>query len=139
MTDSTTSGSWDPSSGTSTGAQRPDDATLRRFVAIAQRGALDRLDGELDAETRARAGMMTLPESEWREILGDYSESELLDLMRFFTCAEMQLPGWRAGEKSPVIAINRILKSRGCKPGREMLQWIRANSDNRFLPNGPVG
>ncbi|MGB5325866.1 MAG: hypothetical protein WBN40_10640, partial [Pseudomonadales bacterium] len=61
-----------------------------------------------------------------------------LALMRFFTCAEMQLPGWQAGDKSPVIAINKILKRRGHKLDKAMLGWIRQHSDNRFLPNGPL-
>ena len=54
----------------------------------------------------------------------------------FFTLIEMALPEWAAGAKSPVISINKILKSRGHKLEKDMLLWIKQNSDNRFIPNG---
>ena len=47
----------------------------------------------------------------------------------------MQLPGWEAGKKNPVIYLVRILKDRdGFDP--ELRKWIKTNTDNRYLPYG---
>ena len=72
----------------------------------------------------------------WQTALADHSDEHLIALIRFFTVVEMQLPNWVGGAKSPVISINKVLRSRGQKLDRDMLLWIKANSDNRFIPNG---
>ncbi|RPG50089.1 MAG: hypothetical protein CBB61_007075 [Gammaproteobacteria bacterium TMED1] len=61
----------------------------------------------------------------------------IIDLIQFFTLAEKAYQGWSAGNKSPVIYLVRILKSRGtfCV---ELRKWIKNNSDNRYLPHGSV-
>jgi hypothetical protein len=65
------------------------------------------------------------------------SDSDIRLLVVFFTLAEKQLSGWEAGRLSPVIDLVRILKERGSfQP--ELRKWIKANTDNRYLPNGPV-
>ena len=79
--------------------------------------------------------MQATPDA-WQQALADVSDDDLLALIRFFTVVEMKLPQWEGGAQSPVISINRLLKSRGSKLDREMLLWIKANSDNRFIPNG---
>ena len=62
-------------------------------------------------------------------------DGELDDLIRLFTLAEMQLPGWEAGKKSPVIYLVRILKARDAFSA-DLRRWVKANTDNRYLPNG---
>ncbi len=70
---------------------------------------------------------------------GIVSPSEqLLHLVRFFTLAEMQLSGWEAGAESPVIWIVKTLRRRKSPPSKDLLLWIKANSDNRFIPNGAL-
>ena len=64
-------------------------------------------------------------------------EDELVALVRFFTLAEMQLPGWDAGKQSPVIYLVRMLKQRQAF-APALRQWIKANTDNRYLPNGAL-
>jgi hypothetical protein len=78
--------------------------------------------------------MMKLEESEWH-LAEPLSAEDLVGLIRFFTLAEMQLQGWEAGSKNPVIYFVRMLKSRGEFPP-ELRKWVRANTDNRYLPNG---
>ena len=58
--------------------------------------------------------------------------------MRTLAVAEMRLPGCSVGEKSPVIALNRLLKARGARLDAAQLHWLRQHSSNRFLPNGPA-
>ena len=81
---------------------------------------------------------MKLTAHDWQEALAPLGEGALLQLVRFFTLIEQQLPHWHGGDKSPVIWISRLLKKRGTPLSREMVLWIKANSDNRFLPNGPI-
>jgi hypothetical protein len=68
------------------------------------------------------------------ETLGD---EDLQRMITFFTLAEKQLPGWDAGKQSPVIYLVRILKLRGTFTP-ELRRWIKANTDNRYLPNGAL-
>jgi hypothetical protein len=81
---------------------------------------------------------MKLGAHDWQDVLTPLAEGALLQLVRFFTLIEQQLPHWHGGDKSPVIWISRLLKKRGTPLSRETVLWIKANSDNRFLPNGPV-
>ncbi|NNC55905.1 MAG: hypothetical protein HKO07_09320 [Pseudomonadales bacterium] len=134
-----TTGSWDPESGTSTAGAELDAQLLGRLLTIAESGSLDALEALMTPDDVKRSAIMQLPLTSWETALENYNNAQLLALIRFFTLAEMQLPGWQAGEKSPVIAINRLLKGRGHKLEKPLLQWIRQNSDNRFLPNGPIG
>ena len=77
---------------------------------------------------------MTLPAAAW-DFLKDRDASSLTALIRFFTVAENQLPGWNAGSKSPVIALVSILKERD-EFTAELRKWVKSNTDNRYLPYG---
>jgi len=48
------------------------------------------------------------------------------------------LPGWEAGQQSPVIPLAKVLRTRGQRLDRDLLQWLREVNDNRFLPYGPL-
>lgn len=80
------------------------------------------------------AWMMKLGESAWKDA-GSLPAEDLISLIRFFTVAEMQLPGWEGGKQNPVIYLVKILKSRDEFPA-DLRKWIRANTDNRYLPYG---
>ena len=99
---------------------------------------LDRLDRLLSAEDKQLlAGLMTIDHETWRAAAEPLPDGELLHLIRFFAAAE-NLPGWEAGANSPVIPLAQILRRRGVRLDRELLQWLREVSDNRFLPYGPL-
>lgn len=74
----------------------------------------------------------------WKNTTPNFNEAELIALIRFFTAAEAAETAWYAGEKSPVIFLNKLLKQRGHRLDKNLLQWIKANSNNQFLPNGPI-
>ena len=80
---------------------------------------------------------MQQSKASWHTVARALSNDELIALIRFFTVAE-SLPGWQAGNQSPVIWLNQVLKQRGVKLDRTLLQWIKAHSDNRFLPHGQL-
>ena len=133
------SGSWDPLEGARGQQVRIEQVWLRQFIEWADAERLDELPELLgENDRRALAAWMQADHDSWKSAVQPLSDTELLALIRFLTIAEMKVPGWRSDEKSPVIAITSALKQRGRRLDHKFLQWIRANSDNRYLPNGPV-
>ena len=108
------------------------------------RGNLESLAGGLDGEqvtltveqATANVVLMQQEAGAWDEAR-EFDDELLVRLIRFFTLAESQAPGWEAGKRSPVIALVKILKARNAFD-RELRRWIKANTDNRYLPNGAV-
>lgn len=82
--------------------------------------------------------IMRLPKEQWFTIKESFSKEEIILLIQFFTLAEMHYSGWEAGEKSPVIWLAKVLRQMGNKIDQELLQWIKSNSDNKFLPYGAL-
>lgn len=111
---------------------------LKRFTKLSKEDKLDSLSEHMSEQEKQQSKLMSLEKDQWLTLLEDFENDELVDLIRFLTIAEMQISGWRIGEKSPVITINKLLRERGQKLDKELLKWIRENSDNRFIPNGPI-
>lgn len=131
-----TTGTWDPGSKTSKLDVNIDPALLQRFLVLAENNQLSDLANNIDEQDKSQFAIMQADLTQWKNALNDHHETQLIALICFFTLIEMALPEWAAGAKSPVISINKILKSRGHKLEKEMLLWIKQNSDNRFIPNG---
>lgn len=133
--------SWDPSAGQAGGGTpRVTPATLARLLEAACRLETPRfgLDtsaaGELAPLARhGGAGS----DVDWAAAAESLSDADVVALIRLFTLAESRLTGWESGERSPVIPLARELKRRGSYPA-ELTAWIKANSDNRFLPYGSL-
>ncbi len=131
-------GSWDPATEQAKAAVAPDAATLQRYIRLSRNDELDKLEDVLEAEEiQLNAGLMQVDRDQWYEQAAALENDEIEHLMRFFTCAE-RLPGWEAGAQSPVIWLGKVLKQRQVGISRELAAWIKANSDNRFLPHGPL-
>ena len=127
-------GSWEPA-GKPKLSSEIRESLLDRFVTLGSQPEMLDLTSELTpAEISEGAPLMTLPTSAW-DFLKDRDASSLTALIRFFTVAEDQLPGWNAGSKSPVIALVSILKERG-EFSAELRKWVKSNTDNRYLPYG---
>lgn len=73
----------------------------------------------------------------WLDAGQQLPSENLVALIRLFTLGEGQFSGWRAGAKSAVVKLVRVLKQRG-EMTPELTSWIKANSDNRFLPHGDL-
>ena len=121
---------WEP--------KQPAGVTLEQLTALAAQmvdADLSDLGTLLDKESIKRdATLMTQTEESW-EVAASLSDDDIVVLVRFFTLAEMQLAGWVAGKRSPVVPLVKILKSRGVFTP-ELRKWVKANTDNRYLPNG---
>lgn len=131
-------GSWDPSLGADAPPLQLSADLLQRLAGFSRREALANLAEELDdAEKQSLAGLMAMDAGQWQKACDACDSDELLHLIRFFAVAE-NLPGWEAGDKSPVIPLAKILRQRGERLDRTMLLWLRDVNQNRFLPYGPL-
>jgi len=74
---------------------------------------------------------------DWRELAADLSDAEIESLIRLFTLGEGKFPAWESGPRSPVIPLVAELKRRGSF-AQTLTSWIKAHSDNRFLPYGSL-
>ena len=121
------------------------DATLQRLLEVssavpegAQKGS--EFEGRLGLtalERSSMAGLMTAPAERWQKAVEPLGSEQIESLIRFLTLAEEAIGGWQAGDKSPVITLVKVLKSRGSYD-RSLTRWIKANSGNRFLPHGSL-
>ncbi len=127
-------GVWDPG-----GDEKPSKAVslslIQQFVELAQRidetVSADDLAG---ADVAEESWVMTQDAASWQPAEALASD-DLVRLARLFTIVEQQVPGWDAGKTSPVIALVKILKQRD-EFAPELRKWIKAHTDNRYLPNG---
>ena len=128
---------WDPHLGNKSGKESAtviDNDQLACFLRLPKEGPFSVLDLEA-AGVMSLQHVMRLDVDFW-EIAEGLTTSEIVHLIRVFTLIE-SMPGWEAGDKSPVISLVKILKSRG-EFGAELRKWIKSNSDNRYLPYGSV-
>ncbi|MEZ5524599.1 MAG: hypothetical protein R3E62_06480 [Pseudomonadales bacterium] len=128
---------WDPSQqGDTPGI---DKEVLLQLAQISADGKLDQLQQTLSSEQiNAHRHLMKHHKEDWLSSAANLEPDTLVHLVRFFTLAEMQLPGWEAGSKSPVVWLCRELKNRGAFPDAELIAWIKSNTDNKFLPYGNI-
>lgn len=130
-------GSWTPESSSSSDSAISQDF-LQRALHIVDNDQIHSLMDALTEEEKAQYSIMHCETQPWSDALKGYDNDKLIKLIKFFALAEMQLPGWQAGENSPVIAINRYLVSQGDKLDKSTLLWLREHSTNRFIPNGAI-
>ncbi|MCV6615106.1 MAG: hypothetical protein OIF35_09030 [Cellvibrionaceae bacterium] len=133
--------SWDPSAAQQAGSYQLKYEFLLNLIEQHTRQSQDTPQVReyfQQGELQMHSAMMTLAADAWLQVIGDFSEPQLLSLIEILTLAETQIPGFEAGADSPVIVIVKYLKQQKTPLSREMLLWIRANTNNRFLPNGPL-
>jgi hypothetical protein len=129
--------SWDPGSA----AEGLTPGKLERLRRAARCLDQPRFGLELDAAGElaplARHGAGSRPGIDWAETARPLDDDDVIALIRLFTLAESAIPGWEAGDASPVIPLVALLKRRGAYPP-ELTGWIKRNTDNRFLPYGSL-
>ena len=131
-------GSWDPKVEARSTELLLESDLLRRLIAYSHDEQLAQLEQLLNANDKQRlAGLMKIDPLIWQTVAEPLLENDLLHLIRFFAVAE-NLPGWEAGATSPVIPLAKILRQRGVRLDKSLLQWLREVNDNRYLPYGPL-
>jgi hypothetical protein len=132
-------GAWTPEGLETKTTATINPQVLPALAAISENEALDNIAGHLSAEQIIEyRSWMKVDIASWQEAATELNQDQLIHLIRFFTIAEMQLEGWEAGNDSPVIALNKLLKKSGGRLDKETLMWMRENSNNRFIPNGAI-
>jgi hypothetical protein len=128
-------GTWEP--GSKKSVDIVEHEKLMELLSCFQSADPEKLSESMSAtQVQTNAGLMSLSEESWQSC-DLFADEELEPLVRFFTLAEMQLPGWDSGAKSPVIYLVKVMKKRGSFTP-EFRKWIKKNSDNRYIPNGSV-
>jgi len=123
-------GTWNPEENNELDAQVLGDL----LTAAAQ---LDAPEFGLDADQVGRLAAFARVSDAWIAAIDGLEDAQLVALIRLYTLAEARFPSWEGGAKSPVIAMARALKARSAYPD-DLTAWIKANSDNRFLPHGSL-
>ncbi len=132
-------GTWEPASNNESPDVEVTPELLQRFIAISQQESLAQIGDFFPHEQlNHHKRLMRLPKERWFALAENFDSEEIVHLIRFFTAAEMKLPGWEAGAKSPVVWLVKTLRKRGTPPTRELLLWIKSNSTNKYLPNGAL-
>ena len=122
---------WDPTAARAFGERQVE--LIRKACRNLDAGEL----GLTVGERGELAPLVTAGAEAWAAQVDATSSDELVGWIRFLTLAEARLPGFEAGAKSPVILIARVLRARGDYPVH-LTAWIKANTDNRFLPYGSL-
>ena len=125
-----TIGTWEPAKSSLLTLERLQDL-LTQISGLEENALAASLNDEF---IRSNTQLMKLDATSW-QVAEQLMEDDLVALVRFFTLAEMQLSGWEAGNRSPVIPIVKILKQRD-QFSPELRKWIKASTDNRYLPYG---
>ena len=118
-----------------------DLAKLRQYAEIASDFDPANVTAAMTMENiGADRQLMSAAAADWAQA-DQLDSDEIANLIRFFTLAEMQLPGWEAGKTSPVIYLFKLLRKKAdvdAEALKTLRSWIKTNSDNRYLPNGAV-
>ena len=124
-------GVWNPSERTTA----LDAPALAELIGAAKQLHLDDFGLSSAAASRLAVAVRLAPEA-WRAAEG-LTDEDLIRLVRLFTLAEGRFADCKAGARSPVIPLCRILRGRRAWPA-DLTAWIKAHSDNRFLPYGSL-
>ncbi len=143
-------GSFDPNSSNHTSEIKPAD--IAELLGAAQRLNEHSTAASVDSEWAAKLGLNQLAiarlaplashgpgkgGADWSAAAIELPDADIVSLIRLFTLAEPQLPGWEAGAKSPVVPLAAILRKRDGYPDG-LTKWIKTNTTNRFLPYGSL-
>jgi hypothetical protein len=110
-----------------------NDEQLSRLLAISQ-GQPQECD--LTSDLNWIQPLAQVDGKIWQSVAAQLTSEQLKQLIALFTLAEQQ-GGWSLGERSAVIPLfKRLKKTQGVD--RELVQWVKAHSDNKFLPFGPL-
>lgn len=112
-------------------------ALLEQLLAVLPKQELTDIKNQIPGSDIERFAVLMKSGGEAWNVAEKLADDDIKRLVIFLTLAEEQLSGWEAGKRSPVIDLVRILKQRRAFHP-ELRKWIKANTDNRYLPNGPV-
>jgi len=121
--------SWQP-------VNKPSDVSpeqISQLVALAE-GQPKECD--LTLELEFIQPLAHLDKQKWEEIALSLTQDKQKQLICLLTLAEQQ-GNWHLAERSPVIALFKVMsKQHGID--KSLVQWVKAHTENKFLPFGPL-
>lgn len=126
---------WEPSPGL---PENPHHHIVQWAILGNQKTVTDNIQQLSEQQVKLLQPFMKQDMTFWLKHSESLDNQQILQLIYFFTIAENNHSLLFAGNQSPVIALNRILKQRQCYLSKEDLLWIKQHSSNRFLPNGSL-
>jgi len=110
-----------------------DEADLTKLTVLAHSYTPD---SDLTAQLSWIQPLAQIDNKIWALSVQNLAQQPLIDLIRMLTQLEEQ-QAWNLAEKSPVIALfKQLRKIAGID--KPLVQWVKAHSDNKFLPFGPL-
>ena len=126
-------GSWEPTQSISL-----NQADLDLLLALSDEQILD-IQNQFDSAFFGRIKpLMKQKLVFWKEQVSKLDDDQLTQLMKVFTLLENNVEDFSCLDLSPVIWIGKILKSRKAFPQKTIIDWIKSNTDNKFLPHGSL-
>jgi len=126
-------GSWEPTQSISL-----NQADLEQLLALTDGQILD-IQNQFDSAFFNRIKpLMKQNLTFWKTNIDSLNEIQLSQLMKVFTLLEVKVDDFACLDKSPVIWIGKILKSRKAFPEKHIIDWLKANTDNKFIPHGSL-
>ena len=89
-----------------------------------------------DEQALLRPTMVVEAEA-WRSFVAEESNASVEAWIKVLTLVERNLNGFEAGNRSPVLTLIHVLKSRDALPD-DLFAWIKTHTQNRFLPYGSL-
>ncbi len=121
--------SWQPIQAPST----LDESDLNKLVTLAHDF---NVDTDLTAQLSWIQPLAHADNKIWALSIQNIPQQPLIELIRMLTVLE-ETQAWGLAEKSPVIALfKQLRKIAGID--KPLVQWVKAHSDNKFLPFGPL-
>lgn len=84
----------------------------------------------------ASASWIEQNQDTWNMATAELKDEEIWLLAKFYALAEEQIDEFSAQEKSPAIALFKILKKRGANLNKSHTQELKSLSSNRYIPFG---
>ncbi|MEE8077882.1 MAG: hypothetical protein V3T18_02705, partial [Pseudomonadales bacterium] len=110
---------------------------VAQFIAAAAQLEAPEFGLAADEVARLAAFARQTPATDWGSAAENLTSGQVVSLIRLFTLAETRFANWEAGANSPVVVLARLLKTRDAYPA-DLTGWIKANTENRFLPYGSL-
>ena len=107
-----------------------DSDQLKKLLSLANE------DTDLTPELDWIQPFAQMDKAKWLEVAQTLSDSEIISLIKLFTQSESEA-SWDLGEKSAVIPLFKVLRKQS-GIDRELVQWVKEHTDNKYLPFGPL-
>ncbi len=110
-----------------------DKSSLEKLITLAEQVTPET---DLTLESTWIQPLAKVDNKIWAQNAKNLTQTQLVALIKMFTVLE-DSQNWSLAEKSPVIALfKQLRKLAGID--KALVQWVKAHTQNKFLPFGPL-